>query len=143
MSSLRILEKFKKKQCHFGVVLDEFNTVQGIVTLHDLTENIFGELPDTDSDHEPQIIKRDKNSYLVDGDTQIDLLSVIIGNIDISDAEETFSTLAGYIMHKLGRIPKAGDSFSAHGIKFEVIDLDGLKIDKVMITIRKRALSKI
>lgn len=141
MSSLRILEKFKKKQCHFGVVLDEFNTVQGIVTLHDLTENIFGELPDTDSDHEPQIIKRDKNSYLVDGDTQLDILNGIIGNMDIPDGEETFSTLAGYIMHKLGRIPRTGDSFNEHGIKFEVVDLDGLKIDKVLVTIRKKSTS--
>lgn len=138
MSSLRILEKFKKKQCHFGVVLDEFNTVQGIVTLHDLTENIFGELPDTDSDHEPQIIKRDKNSYLVDGDTQLDILGGIIGDIDISDDEGTFTTLAGYIMHKLGRIPRTGDSFNVHGLKFEVVDLDGLKIDKVLVTISKK-----
>lgn len=141
MSSLKILEKFKKKQCHFGVVLDEFNTVQGIVTLHDLTENIFGELPDTDVNPEPQIIKRNKNSYLVDGETQIDMLGEIVGGINISDEEESFSTIAGYIMHRLGRIPRTGDFFNAHGFRFEVIDLDGLKIDKVLITKEKKRIS--
>jgi len=134
MSSLRILEKFKKKQSHFGVVLDEFNTIQGIITLHDLTENIFGELPDTDSDHEPQIVKRSKNSFLVDGDTQLDILRDFSVDIKISDDGETFSTVAGYIMHKLGKIPKTGDFFIDQGLRFEVVDLDGLKIDKVMIT---------
>ncbi len=141
MSSLRILEKFKKKQCHFGVVIDEFNTVQGIITLHDLTENIFGELPDTDSHHEAQIIRRDKNSFLADGDTQLDVLNKIIGGIDSSNEEESFSTLAGYVMHSLGRIPRTGDSFSEHGFRFEVVDLDGLKIDKVMITRQKKKIS--
>lgn len=141
MSSLRILEKFKKKQCHFGVVIDEFNTVQGIVTLHDLTENIFGELPDTDSHHEPQIIKRDKNSFIADGDTQLDNLNEFIGGIDTTDEEESFSTLAGYVMHKLGRIPRTGDSFNSHGFRFEVVDLDGLKIDKVMIIRQKKRIS--
>lgn len=138
MSSLKILEKFKKKQCHFGVVLDEFNTVQGIVTLHDLTENIFGELPDTDASPEPQIIKRNKSSYLVDGETQLDILGEIVGGIDVSEEEESFSTIAGYIMHRLGRIPRTGDSFRAHGFRFEVVDLDGLKIDKVLITKEKK-----
>lgn len=139
MSSLRILEKFKKKQCHFGVVLDEFNTVQGIITLHDLTENIFGELPDTDTKVEPQIVKRDKNSYLVDGETQLDMLIDIIGEVEASDEGESFSTIAGYIMHMLGRIPRTGDSFKANGFRFEVVDLDGLKIDKVLISkIKKR-----
>lgn len=141
MSSLRILEKFKKKQCHFGVVLDESNTVQGIITLHDLTENIFGELPDIDSIHEPQITKRDKNSYLIDGETQLDILENIVGGIDIPDNEETFSTIAGFIMHNLGRIPKTGDSFITHGWRFEVVDLDGLKIDKVLITRQKKKMS--
>ncbi|HPR36960.1 MAG TPA: hemolysin family protein [Spirochaetota bacterium] len=134
MSSLRILEKFKKKQCHFGIVIDEFNTVQGIVTLHDLTENIFGELPDTDTPNEPRIIKRSKNSYLVDGETQLDLLEEIIGDIKISGEVSPYSTVAGFIIHKLGRFPQAGDYISENGFRFEVMDLDGLKIDRVMIT---------
>lgn len=138
MSSLKILEKFKKKQCHFGVVLDEFNTVQGIVTLHDLTENIFGELPDTGIKSEPQITKRNKSSYLVDGETQLDILGEIVSIKEFHSEDESFSTIAGYIMHKIGRIPRTGDCFSSEGYKFEVVDLDGLKIDKVLITREKK-----
>ncbi len=133
-SSLKILEKFKKKQCHFGVVIDELNTVQGIVTLQDLMENIFGELPDTGVKPDPKITRTNKNTFIVDGETQLDILFDLLGVTDFGNGGGTYSTIAGYILHKAGRIPQQGDSFTAGRFRIEVTDLDGVKIDKVRIT---------
>ncbi|HOP63898.1 MAG TPA: hemolysin family protein [Spirochaetota bacterium] len=138
MSSVRILEKFKRKHCHFGIVIDDQNTVQGIITLHDLTENIFGNLPDSGASAVQQVVRQGKNSFIVDGDTQLDILSEITGITSFGNEEECFTTLAGFIMHKLERMPLKGDSFIAGGYRFEVTGLDGLKIDSVKITKEKK-----
>ncbi|HNX24689.1 MAG TPA: hemolysin family protein [Spirochaetota bacterium] len=131
---LKILDKFKKEKCHFAMVLDEYGSVQGIITLHDLSENIFGNLPDIDEQFDPQIVKRSDNSYLIDGETQIDLLSEMFDIPDFKHRDDSYSTIAGYILHKKGRIAHTGDSFKADGYRIEVVDVDGLKIDKVLIS---------
>ncbi len=132
--SLKILDRFKKMKCHFAMVLDEYGSVQGIITLHDLSENIFGNLPDINENFDPQIVKRNDNSYLIDGETQIDILREFIDIHDFKIRNDLYSTIAGYIMEKTGRMAHTGDFFKIDGYKVEVVDIDGLKIDKVLIS---------
>ncbi len=136
---LKILDKFKKEKCHFAMVMDEYGSVQGIITLHDLSENIFGNLPDINETFDPQIVKRSDGSFLIDGDTQLDLLSDIIDIHDFKTRSDLYSTIAGYILNKTGHLAATGESFNVDGFKVEVVDIDGLKIDKVLISpVKKR-----
>lgn len=137
MNSLKVLELFRKERNYFAVVVDEYGAPHGILTLHDLTENIFGTLPDLDDNEEPPLIHRADGSVLVEGTIQIDELreTVNLGEFDAEDAD--YSTLAGYIFYKFGEIPKAGDSFEVEGYRFEVMDMDRSKIDKVLISLPK------
>jgi putative hemolysin len=133
MSGLKILERFRQERNYFAVVVDEYGSTQGIITLHDLTENIFGTLPDLDDTEGPHIISREDGSYLVDGSTPIDEMREIINlkEFDLEDAD--YATLAGYILYKLSEIPSAGDYFDAEGWRFEIVDMDKTKIDKVLL----------
>jgi putative hemolysin len=132
--TLKILENFREQKCHFAMVMDEYGAVQGIITLHDLTENILGDLPEPDIQLDPRIVKRNERSYLIDGLTQIDELAEIFDIKDFKTPGDSYNTIAGYIMHRLGRIAHTGDSIRADNYKIEVVDLDGLKIDKVLVT---------
>lgn len=134
MNALKILERFRKERNYFAVVVDEYGSTQGIITLHDLTENIFGALPDVDDNSEPDIVTRDDGSLLVDGMIPIDELreTVSLKEFDFEDAD--YSTLAGLILFKLSEIPKVGDIMETEGYRFEIVDMDKSKIDKVLIS---------
>jgi putative hemolysin len=133
MSGLKILERFRQERNYFAVVVDEYGSTQGIITLHDLTENIFGTLPDLDDNEGPHIITREDGSYLVEGSTPIDELreAVNLKEFDLEDAD--YATLAGFILYKLSEIPSAGDYFDTEGWRIEIVDMDKTKIDKVLI----------
>ena len=132
MNALKILENFRKARNYFAVVVDEYGSTQGIITLHDLTENIFGTLPDLDDTEEPSIVKRDDGSLLIDAMIPIDELreTINLKEFDFEDAD--YSTLAGFILYKLSEIPKVGDHFETEGYRFEIMDMDKSKIDKVL-----------
>ncbi len=134
MNALKILERFRKDRNYFAIVVDEYGSIQGIITLHDLTENIFGALPDLDDVEAPAIIVREDGSLLVEGAIPIDELreTVDLKEFDLEDAD--YATLAGYILYKLSEIPKAGDHFSSEAYRFEIVDMDKSKIDKVLIS---------
>jgi putative hemolysin len=134
MNALKILERFRKERNYFAVVVDEYGSTQGIITLHDLTENIFGTLPDLDDAEDPDIVAREDGSLLVDGMIPIDELreTISLKEFDFEDAD--YSTLAGFILYKLSEIPKVGDVMETEGYRFEVVDMDKTKIDKVLVT---------
>jgi putative hemolysin len=134
MNALKILERFRKERNYFAVVVDEYGSTQGIITLHDLTENIFGALPDLDDKEGPSVVTREDGSLLVDGTIPIDELREIISlkEFDFEDAD--YSTLAGFILYKLSEIPKVGDIMETEGFRFEIMDMDKSKIDKVLIS---------
>lgn len=133
MNALRLLERFRKDRNYFAVVVDEYGSMQGIITLHDLTENIFGTLPDLDDLEDPAIVSREDGSLLVDGTIPIDELRETVAIKEFDDNDADFSTLAGFILYKMNEIPNAGDHFSSEGYRFEIIDMDKTKIDKVLI----------
>ncbi len=133
MNGLKILERFRKDRNYFAVVVDEYGSTQGIITLHDLTENIFGALPDENDTEEPHIVVRENGSLLVDGGTPIDEMreKINLKEFDMEDAD--YATIAGYILYKLSEIPEVGDHFTTEGYRFEIVDMDKSKIDKVLI----------
>ena len=125
------MEQFKAQQSDFAVVLNEYALVVGVVTIKDLMSTVMGEWAQT-ADNE-QIIKRDDNSWLMDGLTPIsDVMRVL--DIEVFPEEQNYETLAGFIMYSLRKIPKRTEFVSFAGYKFEVIDIDNFKIDQLLVT---------
>ena len=135
-TAIKVLEMFVKQKNYFGVVIDEYGHFEGIVTQHDLAENIFGELPDIDDTDEPEIVKRDDGSYLVDGSAAYDDVMELLG-LENELAGSGHETISGLVLERMGKIPHAGESVLIEGYKFEVLDMDGLRIDKLLISIIK------
>jgi putative hemolysin len=134
-SAYQLLEKFKQTEQHSCFIVDEYGTILGMVTLNDILEAIVGEMPQPDfSNYEIQ--KRDDGSYLVDGQIPFyDFLSYFEKADWLNEGEHDFDTLAGFILHELEHIPRAGEKFDWKGFKFEVVDMDGHRIDKVLVKI--------
>lgn len=132
LTGIKVFEKFQKTKTYVAIVIDEYGSFEGIITLHDLIENIFGDLPDKHEEEEIAIIKRDDGSLLIDGSILIDELKEHL-HINFED-EENYSTLGGFMMYKLNRIPKAGDKFEYKSYMFEIVDMDGKRVDKVLVT---------
>ncbi len=132
-TAIKVLEMFVKQKNYFGVVIDEYGHFEGIVTQHDLAENIFGDMPDIDDLEDPEVIKRDDGSYLIDGTAAFDDILELLG-LENEIPKGTHETISGLILETLGKIPHAGESVIIEGYKFEVIDMDGLRIDKLLVS---------
>ena len=134
-TAYRVLEKFKETQLHSCFIVDEYGSVLGMITLNDILEAIVGDLPQPDVE-DYEIIKREDGSYLVDAQIPFyDFLSRFEMTDWMHEGEQEFNTLAGFILHKLERIPHTGDTLEWKGFRFEIIDMDSLRIDKIMVTI--------
>lgn len=130
-----ILKLFKKNKQYIAIVVDEHGDFEGLVTLHDLTEAIVGDLPEEDEDTTPEIVKRNDGTYLVGGQVLIGDLNAHLG-MELMDEESTsYTTVAGYFLSKLDHIPSPGDSIVDERFNGEVLDMDGQRIDKVLITL--------
>lgn len=128
-----ILNEFRQKQYYFGVVVDEFGDLAGIVTLHDIIENIIGEMPEEEEIVEPDITECDDHSMLVKGDAPIDVLTDVIDGYEVDYDEIDYSTVAGFVVEHLETIPKVGDSFEFMGYQIEIIRMDHNRIDEVRV----------
>jgi putative hemolysin len=131
-----ILQLFKKNKQYIALVVDEHGQFEGVVTLHDLTEAIVGDLPGEDDEEVPQIIQRHDGSWLVDGRMPIQDLNAHFERPMIAENVSRYTTVAGYFLHKLGQIPQAGSRFSDSHWEGEVMDMDGHRIDKVLLTFK-------
>jgi putative hemolysin len=130
MSSIRAFEAFKRGGSAFLLVIDEYGGFAGALTVRDLIEEIVGELS-VSTDNE--ILKRDDGSYLADGGANIDDIAEILPNAGLSGSPQEYHTLAGFILELAGEIPQAGAVFERNGYRFTVMDMDGNRIDKVLI----------
>ncbi|GAB6272223.1 MAG: hypothetical protein STSR0003_20690 [Smithella sp.] len=134
--ALKVLELFRKTKRHFGVVINEYGSVEGIITLHDLTENIMGDLPALGDLDQPEIFQREDGSYLMDGSTKVEDVEDLLAVSSLFEGEDErpdINTLGGLAMYQLNRIPKIGDTFSAGGYLFEIVDMDGNRVDKLLV----------
>lgn len=135
MQVLKVLELFRETGIQMALVVDEYGTIEGLVTLNDFLEAIMGEMPSSDASEEPRITERSDGSWLVDGMLPADELKVML-HVRRLPGEKGghFQTLGGFAMTALGRIPKTGDRFAACGFQFEVVDMDGRRVDKVLVS---------
>ena len=136
-TAYQLLEKFKQTKQHSCFIVDEYGSMQGMITLNDILEAIVGDIPQPDmTDYE--VMEREDGSFLVDAQIPFyDFLSRFDKEQWMHEGEHEFDTLAGFILHELERIPHAGDKFDWKGFKFEIIDMDGHRIDKVLVDISK------
>ncbi|NLO30516.1 MAG: CBS domain-containing protein, partial [Methanosarcina mazei] len=132
---LKLLESFKETGMHIALITDEYGSVQGIITLHDILEAIVGDVRSLGESEEEQITVLENGSWLIDGDTPVNKLKYVL-SVDSFPGEEQgyYLTIAGLIMYILQRIPKTGDHMEFNGLRYEVVDMDGIRIDKVMVT---------
>jgi len=133
-SALKVLDLFKREGTHFALVTDEYGGIQGLVTDRDILEAIVGELPSKDEPGEPEVTVREDGSWLVDGLLNIDRLKEILEMDTMPDEESgRYHTVSGFMMTRLGGIPAVGQHFEWKGFRFEVTDMDGRRVDKVLI----------
>jgi putative hemolysin len=135
ISAYQVLERFKSAKVHSAFIVDEYGSIQGMLTLNDILEAIVGEIPQEEGpDYE--IIERENGSFLIDAQIPFyDFLSRFEKTEWMNEGEQDFDTLAGFILHQLERIPKTGEKFQWKGFSIEIIDMDGHRIDKVLVEI--------
>ncbi|HBB35635.1 MAG TPA: hypothetical protein DDZ80_20190 [Cyanobacteria bacterium UBA8803] len=131
---LKILELFKQSGNHIAIVVDEYGVIQGLVTLNDILEEIVGDIPTIDRVEEPQALQREDGSWLLDGMLPVEEFFELL-EIDEFAKEQrgNYHTLGGFVITHLGRIPMATDRFEWAGLRFEVMDMDGNRVDKVLV----------
>ncbi len=132
-SALRVLERFRSASTTLAVVVDEFGGVEGVVTASDVLEAIVGELPEVGREAGPRAVERPDGSWLVDGLMAVDEVRARVPGVVLPSARD-YSTLAGFVVAQLGRIPRASDAFTHEGFRFEVVDMDGRRVDVVLIS---------
>ena len=133
--SLNVLEMFRESGTHLALITDEYGGIEGLVTLNDLMEAIVGNIPNDDEIEEPQIIRRADGSYLLDGLLSIDEFKELFDLEILSNEEEgNYHTLGGFVIESLGKIPQSGESFISDGLQVEVVDMDSIRIDKVLVS---------
>lgn len=136
LSLAEILEVFQRSRTDFAVILNEYAIVVGVVTLNDVMSTVMGDMVLTPE--ESQIVKRDDESWLVDGSTPTIDLAWALG-IDIPTVDKPYETAAGFIMYQLRKIPKRTDFINFRGYRFEVLDVDSNRIDQILVTRIKKA----
>ncbi|PZO40554.1 MAG: hypothetical protein DCF19_11695 [Pseudanabaena frigida] len=135
-SALSVLEQFKQSGDRVAMVTDEYGGVEGMVTLTDLLEAIVGDLPSSDRQGDPDAMQREDGSWLIDGMISSDRLREILEIEDLPYEEErNYHTLGGLMMTYLRHIPTVGEHFTWERIRFEVMDMDGNRVDKVLVNV--------
>jgi putative hemolysin len=130
MSAYSALEKFKQTKVHHSLVVDEYGTTIGIVTMSDVLEALVGDIAEN-SDIAYEIVQREDGSWLLDGQFPWD---DFLNEFDLDDdAHEGFHTIAGFLLHELKDLPKAGTIVKWRDLDFEVVDMDGARIDKIIV----------
>ena len=134
--ALSLLEIFRDESAHLALVVDEYGDIQGLVTLNDLLGAVLGRLQqdESDADDEAQVVRRQDGSYLIDGRLSTEDLRELLSLGALPDEEDhDYNTVAGMMIARFGRIPHSGESFDWEGWRFEVVDLDGARIDKLLV----------
>lgn len=137
-SAYQVLEKFKASKIHCCFIVDEYGSVQGMITLNDILEAIIGDIPEQHIE-DYDIVEREDGSFLVDAQIPFyDFLARFEKTEWMHEGEHEFDTLAGFILHTLERIPMVGEKLSWKGFSMEIVDMDGHRIDKVLITLSEQ-----
>ncbi len=134
-TAYQLLEKLKSSQTHACFIINEYGTLEGMITLNDIVEAIVGDVSQP-GETESEIVKREDGTFLIDGLIQFyDFLSYFERTDWMNEGEQDFDTLAGFALHRLEHIPASGEKFEWKDFKFEIIDMDGQRIDKLLVSI--------
>ena len=137
MTAQRLIEEFRKSRRHVALVVDEFGVVEGMVSLKDVVEAIVGRLPERGvRQHYPEIIAREDGSWLVDAQLDFEETAQAIGLVLAEEEinENRYQTIGGFVLHHLGHIPEEGEKIDQEGFRFEIVDMDRQRIDKLLVT---------
>lgn len=133
-TALQALERFKQAGTHVALVLDEFGGIQGMITHNDVLEAIVGYDPSQDAPETPRVVQRADGSWLVDGLTAIEDFKDELGLDALQDeAGRRYQTVGGLVMYQLAGVPSVGQTFTWRSLRFEVVDMDGRRVDKVLV----------
>jgi len=134
ISVLKLLELFKGTGLHSALVTNEYGSIRGIISLHDILEAIVGNVRTLGEPVDTPVVVREDGSWLINGDTPVeDLKDVLFIDSFPEEEQGHYRTIAGLIMFIMGRIPQTGDFFETGGLRYEVVDMDGNRIDKVLV----------
>jgi len=135
MAALKALEIIQSSGVHLAMVVDEFGGITGMVTDYDILEAIVGEIPEDGEDKDSIAVQREDGSWLFDGLIIIDQLKEILDISEMPGEDRAgYQTLSGFVMSQLGRIPKTGAKFTYEDFTFEVVDMDGRRVDRVLVS---------
>jgi putative hemolysin len=139
-NALQLLETFKRAGRHLAMVVDEFGTITGVVTMHDVLEAIVGEFPSQGERLRPAARRREDGSWLVDAMIPIDQFAAEVKDFPLDPIEaREYETFAGFVVSRLGRVPREGDCFACGAFTVEIIDMDSHRVDKVLLLPAKKA----
>jgi putative hemolysin len=136
MTLAHLLEFFREARADFALIVNEYGDLEGLVTLSDVLKAIVGDLPSVESELDPDVVQREDGSWLVNGGLSIKLLKTVIGMNGYfpGEANNAYNTVGGFILFQMEKIPRVADNFAYQDWYFEVVDIDGIRIDKVLIT---------
>jgi putative hemolysin len=139
MTALQVLDHIKRSGSHLVLVVDEYGGIEGLLTHHDILEAIAGEIPFGKSPLESKAVQRSDGSWLLDGMLAVDEFKEIFHLESLpGEKKDAYQTLGGFIFRQMGRVPSVSDSFEWHEWRFEVVDMDGKRIDKVLVSPRRK-----
>jgi putative hemolysin len=134
MPALQVLDHIKKSGSHIVLVVDEYGGIEGLLTHHDILEAIAGDMP-LGKTLQPQAVQRKDGSWLLDGMLSVDDFKEIFHLENLpGERRDTFQTLGGFIFTQLGHVPSVSEGFEWNNLRFEIVDMDGKRIDKVLVS---------
>jgi putative hemolysin len=137
--AIRLLELFKKSGSHIALVVDEYGGIQGLITHHDVLESIVGDISERPGVGDQRAVRREDGSWLLDGLLTIDEFKEIFAGVTLPGEDEAeYHTIGGFAMQYMERIPSVGDHFETAGMRFEVVDMDARRIDKLLVSLAGR-----
>jgi putative hemolysin len=136
LSALQLLEQFQKSRIHIALVVDEYGGIQGLATINDVMEAIVGDLSTIDEPVDPEVVRRPDGTWLLGGMLTVGEFKDVLNLRDELPNEDRgdYQTLGGFVMMQLGRVPATGDNFDYGNLRFEVMDMDGHRVDKILVS---------
>jgi len=126
---------FKQSRAHIALVVNEHGSAEGLITIHDILEALVGDLPSPGEKEEPRGIQREDGSWLVDGSTPVFEFKELLEIREMPGEDDgNYTTLGGFVLAQLGRMPAVGDHFEAGSKRYEVVDMDRNRVDKILVS---------
>jgi putative hemolysin len=133
--ALKVVERFKQTRSQLAIVIDEYGGVEGLVTSGDILASLVGDIPEADDEATSEVTQREDGSWLIDGRYSIEEFQELFDISAMPQADEGYyQTVGGFVMASLGQVPNTGDHFDWAGMRLEVMDMDGRRVDKVLVT---------